>query len=339
MNADVTLGSPSQSSETNPTSAETEASVWENFILSKGSPQSFLRDLAKRVIIHPDASVKSKFAELVQLKPSNSVRFLHLLHATSSAEPGLQKIISGLAADVFRLWKFDLDTNTNEPQFFREYLQKWIALNRPRPVRQEFLVKLFCLLRYGALNNFVDYDFANALISEITEKKQKAKNTAQSKSSIDPRLDGLLRQPAKPILNALMQHSEAWAAEMTSLRLTVIEQKQKISHLAEQNVCAETKITELKNQIHELGQKDKQAQEEVEKLRKQAIELQDGFQHKLDTLRSRMRGVFNGELSRWLQTALDATQANPPFTGAIRERLEESLNLIQKESQWLQPSA
>jgi hypothetical protein len=68
-------------------------------------------------------------------------------------------------------------------------------------------------------------------------------------------------------------------------------------------------------------------------------QLDDGYKHRLQEVRGRMRGILEGQLTRWLQTALHASQETPPWTHTIQERLEEALSLIEKESRWLHPSA
>jgi len=70
-----------------------------------------------------------------------------------------------------------------------------------------------------------------------------------------------------------------------------------------------------------------------ERLKKEIVEIQDGFQHKLNDLRGRVRGLLQGQLTRLLQTALDASRSEPPWTKAIQERLEDALKLIDKEIQ------
>ncbi len=67
--------------------------------------------------------------------------------------------------------------------------------------------------------------------------------------------------------------------------------------------------------------------------------MRASYQHKLDDVRGHIRGTLQGQLTRWLETSLDASRASPPRTEVIEERLEEALKLIEKELQWLQPSA
>ena len=112
---------------------------------------------------------------------------------------------------------------------------------------------------------------------------------------------------------------EAVASELASLvdLYQWFHQNPELS-LKEEKTAAENKVTELEKQI---------------------VELRDGYQHKLDDLRGRIRGMLQGQLTRWLQTALDASRSDPPWTQAIQERLEDALRLIEKEIQWLQPSA
>ena len=93
------------------------------------------------------------------------------------------------------------------------------------------------------------------------------------------------------------------------------------------------------NEITTLKQHKDTADQKIQELERQIVDIRDGYQHKLDALRGRIRGVLQGELTRWIETALDAARSDPPFTKAIDERLEDALKLIAKEIQWLQPSA
>ena len=64
---------------------------------------------------------------------------------------------------------------------------------------------------------------------------------------------------------------------------------------------------------------------------RQLIDLRDGHRYKMDELRGRIRGMLQGQLTRHIQTALDASRLDPPYTAAIQERLEDALRLIKKE--------
>jgi chromosome segregation ATPase len=106
-------------------------------------------------------------------------------------------------------------------------------------------------------------------------------------------------------------------AECASLNITIAGLCAEIATLKEQKAAAGTKVAELEGQV---------------------VEIRNGYQHKLDELRGRIRGILQGQLTRWLQTALDASHADPPWTQAIQERLEDALRLIEREMKWLQPS-
>lgn len=60
--------------------------------------------------------------------------------------------------------------------------------------------------------------------------------------------------------------------------------------------------------------------------------------HDRQMLKARVKGSLRGELTRWLQTAQDAATASPARINVITERLAQSLNLIEKEAQWLESS-
>lgn len=56
-------------------------------------------------------------------------------------------------------------------------------------------------------------------------------------------------------------------------------------------------------------------------------DVENGYIFKLDDLRGKVRG-FQNEAKRKLETALDASTANPPCMAVVIERLQDALQMI-----------
>jgi hypothetical protein len=70
----------------------------------------------------------------------------------------------------------------------------------------------------------------------------------------------------------------------------------------------------------------------VEELEAHILDLHDGYRHMLREERERTLGLLDGELSRWLKTALAALNAEPPRIPVIRERLEDAIAVLARET-------
>jgi len=73
----------------------------------------------------------------------------------------------------------------------------------------------------------------------------------------------------------------------------------------------------------------------IASLRKEHTESTTAWQHRYDGVRARLRGFLQGELTRWLQNATEAADADPPYLPVVQQRLRSALNGIQNELQWL----
>ena len=162
----------------------------------------------------------------------------------------------------------------------------------------------------------------------------------------------LAGSPTTAKISAQLTNAAAWKGFIEHLNEKLEAQRSETARIsAECEDCAaayakldaartllETKVESLNNDIETLEQHKTKNEQGIELLRQELNEIRNGYQHKLDDLRGKIRGLLQGELTRWLQTALDAVQSEPPWIQAVQERLEESLKLIQKEAQWLQRS-
>jgi chromosome segregation ATPase len=91
-------------------------------------------------------------------------------------------------------------------------------------------------------------------------------------------------------------------------------------------------------EIDRLGEAKRELEHRLADLDALNADIRTTFQHRLDETRGRLRGVLGGELSRWLESAYQASTLEPPRTEVIRERLETALGAIRRELEWLQTS-
>ena len=66
-------------------------------------------------------------------------------------------------------------------------------------------------------------------------------------------------------------------------------------------------------------------------------ELKEAYQFQLEELKGQIRGMMQDEITRWLSMAYAAANAEPPRINVVRERIEDTLKLIEKGKAWLQP--
>ena len=100
----------------------------------------------------------------------------------------------------------------------------------------------------------------------------------------------------------------------------------------------EAAFQEQKGQIRQLQEKLTALERDIEGLEQDLVSQKTSSLYELQTVKARMMGVFDGELTRWLATAQDAATADPPHGRVVVERLEQALRKIKGEVQWLQSS-
>jgi hypothetical protein len=67
-------------------------------------------------------------------------------------------------------------------------------------------------------------------------------------------------------------------------------------------------------------------------LESEIVAISDSYNNELYEVRGRLRGVLSGNIKRWIVNALECGNASPPRITPLKERLEECLKLIEKES-------
>jgi len=318
------------------------SSPWENYLTGKKrSPEKLLVTLAKDAITLPDEATRDRFVEALLAKSARMARFISLLQASrTTSNRTLRKIVGDFAEAAIRRLQLITIPEALDGTTFEQAISFWLAGIRKKALGVAELNQLYLLLHFGALREVLDADTAFDLATTVVSKSGKKVQRQEPGQSLQTSLDVLLcAVPTRPVLTSLVAHANLTKRQMTQFNSQIAEQAEEIARLGAEIVQLKVNITALQEQIAGLKGENKAAEQKVQQLERQIIEFRDGYQHKLDALRARIRGVLQGELTRWVETALDAVRAEPPFTQAVQERLEDALKLIQKEIQWLQPSA
>lgn len=342
------------------TMSPSSASPWVAYFLGKNAPADrFLREMEEGVITIPDETtgkpkkVKTRvisipddaainfIVEAISAKPNRISRLVLLLQKSVTSVDTIRHIVLDLAEACIKHLGFVSFPDPSDSSSFYHAASKWLAGIRKRPLKPAQINILFLLLHYGCHRQLLDQDSAFRLVASAVSKstKPKAKQPQPTKSTPIPIKILLTAQPAVPVLSSLIDQFEASRAMMKELNAQIQSQQAEIDRLKNECTALNATITRLQDEFIELRNQKVTAEDKIAELEKQIVDTHDGYQHKLNELRGRIRGTMQGQLSRWLQTALDASLSDPPWTVAIQERLEDALKLIEKEIIWLQPSA
>jgi hypothetical protein len=334
---------PLQSPVVNLVPARSPAQVcpWENFLIGKKvSPEKFLTTMAKGAITLPDDATRKRFVEALLAKPEHMTRFISLLQASTASGDTLRRIITEFAEAAIRRLQLIALPEPLDATAFGQSVSSWLAGIPRKPLAPPDLNLLFLLLHFGSLRQVLDHDTAFGLVASAVSKSGKPSRKDARKTEPQTPLDVLLAaSPARPVLATLIAHAKTTDKETVEVKHRVEQQVEEITGLAAEVVRLEATITGLRTEITVLKEQKDAADQKIHELERQIVEIHDGYRHKLDDLRGKIRGILQGELTRWIETALDAARSDPPFTKAIEERLEDALKLITKELKWLQPSA
>lgn len=317
-------------------------SPWEDYLTGKKVPADrFLARMGKGVITMPDDATRHRFAEALVSKPDRIGRLIVLLQASRVSGDPIHRIVVELAeAGIKRFgvvsFPEQLDTST-----FYHAVSSWLTGIRKKPLKPADLNMLFLLLHFGWHRQLLDDDMAFSLVASADAKPAKprpkhAQPTKPAQTALEVLLAGA---PMAPILSSSLAYYKVYTSATDKLNAQMQSQVAEIERLIAECAGLNATITGLRTDIATLQEEKATAESRIAELDKHIVDIRDGYQHKLDELRGRMRGMLQGQLTRWLQTALDASRSEPPWAQAIQERLEDALKLIEKEMQWLQPSA
>jgi len=344
---------PKTSKTTDAATNSPPLSPWVAYLIGEKAAESFLQEMAQGVIsvsdsktgkvtkqklgtvIRPDETARQAFVAKLVEKPSRMNRLTLLVQASTPAQSVMHAIVLDLAERSIRqfintAWPALLDA-TN----FDATVTTWLTAIPKKPLKATELNQLFLLLHFGRQRQWFDEATVFRLVTLAVTKPTKARPSATPTE-----LDLLLNASASASeLEHLLAYFAASKAATAKLHTEIQREGTRAKNLTITNETLTAECDEARAKHAKLTEQRRAAEMKIAELEKQIVSTRASYQHKLDDTRGRVRGVLQGQLTRWLQTSLAAIRATPPRLPVIEERLEEALKLIEKELQWLQPSA
>lgn len=321
---------------------------WLDFLADdKASAKKFIGSMRKGAIRVPDAVARETFAQALVAAPGRMKRLLALMRESARAGDTISGIVFELAeAGIRHINGLQLPATPNEETGYEAGVRAWLDGQPRRPLKPGDLQVLLLLVLFGLHRRYLAEDAAMTLIASAVRPVPKRRNIkaasqrVQAPTSVPSPIDVVLAAPpAAPVLAALAAHGDAWQARADAGERTLRDRAAEIERLSGECARRTDAISELRATVSELEAAKAASEAKVADMEKQILDLSDGWQHKLDDIRGRIRGTLSGQFTRWVQTALDAARSDPPVAGVIEERLEDTLKLIERELKWLQPSA
>jgi FtsZ-binding cell division protein ZapB len=317
-------------------------SFWEEYLIGKKIPaRRFLANIEARGITVPDESAKRRFAESVVAKADRVARLSDLLQACAENGETVRRTVVDLAEVSIRHLGLILPSGPPDELSFREAVSSWLGNIKKRPVKPANLKFLHLLLQFGFHRKLINERVAMNLIASAIRSQPKSggKKMRHTESETTPLTVLLASKPEIAVLSALLAYREASKDAIDQMTARIQSQIETIARFEAEQASLSDMNTSLNREIEQLRTQKAAVEDKALELEKQIVDMRDGYQHKLDDVRGHVRGTLQNQLTRWLETALDASRADEPWIQVIQERLEEAIKLIEKEIQWLRPSA
>lgn len=304
-------------------------SLWIEYLTGKGSASAFLANIRKNGVPLPSDAEVSRFGMLVADSRSCLDRLVQLLRATSNSDVSIRSVVSDLTGESLKGVGVSVAVATDSDAFC-EAAEDWLDSLPKRPVDAHSLKVLFITIWLGSMRNLLDEEGIVYLLQSAMVKPREDESDNSSWRPDSP-VDALLQAEPKPeVFGALSSYADCRLAENRRL-LSRIHQKEK--QIGEMDTKCEELSLRLASQ-HEEAERLRavlaEAQDQVSELKKELSDTHDAYKTQLHDLRGKYRGALQGELTRWLETALDASRADPPWIPAIQERLEDALELVRR---------
>lgn len=333
-----TLDAPAPAGR-NPNRKAAARPSWDEYLTGKKvAAAPFLARMAKGGIPVPTADVLAGFAEAVRARPERVLRLAALVQAAAEHN----ETVRGMVLQLAEAGLSGLELWPAEETAVERAAWSWLRRAKKRPLPAAELGALFLLLQVAAQRRMVDEGAVQGLLEEALARPAKSharRRAAGAPAPPSPVLPLLAVDPTAAVLTPVLRVHRAMAADADGLRAELRSRAAEVDGL----VAARTELRaageQARAEIETLRAERAAAEARIAELQAQLTDVHDGYRHKLREVRGRVRGVLGGELTRWLRTGLAASRATPPRIPVVEERLEDALTLIEKEMEWLQPSA
>jgi hypothetical protein len=311
------------------------ASLPEYFAAAKiSNPRVFLKSLCKGAVSIPSHDDLRAIVESPDIEKRVAPRVVGLLQNIDVASETIRNSLLDLAELLLRhLGHIRQDADPPSLSECRAIASRLLAPGGRKPKKlQPDLFGCFLLLAYHR-NWLTPPDAVALLDSAFTVQRTKKSQVADNGRGPE---DIVLHTPLKKTQIApLLALNRSWNSRHEANEKLLRESQSQISELTEKVSELTATTVDLKSRIESLEADLREKDTRISELRQQLDDLQTAWLHRHDEMKSRIRGFLEGELTRWLQNASEAADADPPYLPVIQQRLRSSLNGIQSQLQWL----
>jgi len=298
------------------------------------SANDLFKDWRKRHVPIPSHDDLVRELAAMDLEKVVAPRLLALFQASSIAPPAAQSLVKDTAEIMFeKLGYLSGEGHQPDAAEAKEIAMDLIPKRAAKAGGRRF--DLFaCFLHLSLGREWLgSHDIVGLMQAAFLPQKQtKSADVGRSTNALDVLLSSPFdRKMMQPLLeiheihkkahDELVVQAKALQAELATARADVELLGKAVAELRDNVAAQAAEIEGQRNQIAALQQ--------------QLAHQETAWQHRLDQVVGRNRGFLAGELSRWLQTALEAAGAEPPYLPVISQRLRSSLSSIQTQLQWL----
>lgn len=341
-----------------PKEPEDRESPWVAYLTGKKvSAASFLRARAKDSVVvpvtkkgqstkrkalrpHPiDSNVRSQFAETLAAKPERIERLIAILQASMSGSDEIRKKVVDLAESGLRGLNVVAVPDSPEAAEFGKAISAWMVSLPNRPLRSVNLQILLLALHIGRYRQLLNHDEALSLLASAFSNPKRKPAVAPAVEPETTPFDVLLTvEPSEATLSYLTTYFQQSKAASDKANAAMQAQREQADYLRGENTDLRATVDRLREEVKALQERHVTATDTIAELERKNVRTRTSYQHEIDNTKDRIAGVLEGQLTRWLETSLQAVRTTPPRVEVIEERLEDTLALIEKELQWLQPS-
>jgi hypothetical protein len=316
-------------------------SEWERFFVSRATnANAFIKTLRKGKFGIPLEPELAKITGLIVGGKSGFARLLSLLQAVGQDHDLIQESVVKLAELSLGQYGLPGQVEGENQEVCLDAGRQWLARaakNRLSAIQRDaFLTFVLVGWRREALHEGEVYELLKAAFSRPTNVRRPKLGVVEA----SPRPTEVLLRVcnSKANLTGLLELTSAWRCRVMAIEGDCGLAKRARDEAEAGSERLQHSIDILQKEIGQLHNVRTELERRVQSMESGNRDLRTDFQHRLDETRGRLKGVLEGELSRWLQNAYEASAAEPPRTTVIQERLEMAIATIRRQVEWLRTS-